>query len=558
MDVFLTAQQLKRLAEWTQYQLFGASVLTSGNSDFPTALSNDPHLRIVFITLSDNQGQHVVAHAMALGIKQTVAQALEKARSLACKIDVKSAKLDVVERTVSVDAAKLKANKKVIPDPSLYGIAFGQFKQAWLPEQNLRYRLVRKDLGLDYKVLKSTFAVNKPDALWYFTTQAYYLTANNTLALYRGHQCDIDITPSVAQQRALAGAHYLSRAVRKDGSFVYTYQSGLNKEADDYNIVRHAGTIWAMLELLKDESDPEERALTLAAAERAVNYLLACIKPYPWAKQGGDAQVVVENDKAKVGGNGLAVVALVEYYRLAPSEDLLTLIRGLAHWLVDNQSNEGEFYAHKVDVTSGDVMDFTSDYYPGEAILGLMRLYSVDADKKWQQAAVNAARWLINVRDAGKTLEDLEHDHWLMYGINEVYRAQPEPLLLEHMRKLIRAILSKQHMDIEQCKRPDWLGGWYKPPRTTPAACRVEGLMAAAALLEDAGDNGEVHELMRAAKAGLRFQLQNQLWNEKLMYLPNPHRARGGFHSNLTNWHIRIDYVQHTIVALSAWARRAK
>jgi hypothetical protein len=34
------------------------------------------------------------------------------------------------------------------------------------------------------------------------------------------------------------------------------------------------------------------------------------------------------------------------------------------------------------------------------------------------------------------------------------------------------------------------------------------------------------------------------------MYLPNPPRALGGFHTSLTDYEIRIDYVQHNISSL--------
>ncbi len=34
------------------------------------------------------------------------------------------------------------------------------------------------------------------------------------------------------------------------------------------------------------------------------------------------------------------------------------------------------------------------------------------------------------------------------------------------------------------------------------------------------------------------------------MYLRDPRRALGGFHRSLTNYEIRIDYVQHNISAI--------
>lgn len=338
----------------------------------------------------------------------------------------------------------------------------------------------------------------------------------------------------------------------------YLYQSGPNREPDDYNMVRHAGTTWSMLDMLASETRSEPAALLLAAIHRAVAYLRKHIEPDPWRP---GTLIMNEFGTAKLGGNGLAIVALVDYYRLAPSEELLADIRGLAQWIVNTQSESGQFSVHKLDLASGEASSFLSDYYPGEAILGLMRLYGIDANPLWKNAAAAGARWLINVRDNGKSLGELEHDHWLLYGLNEVYREFPEPLFLAHTRKLVQAILQAQHggahstLPEGSMRVADWQGGWYSPPRTTPAACRVEGLMAAAALLKEYGEPAEVDAILAAAEAGLKFQLQNQIWHEKEMYLADPGRAHGGFHSNLNNWHIRIDYVQHSISALMAYAR---
>ena len=56
--------------------------------------------------------------------------------------------------------------------------------------------------------------------------------------------------------------------------------------------------------------------------------------------------------------------------------------------------------------------------------------------------------------------------------------------------------------------------------------------------------------LLQVLELGVRFQLQTQLRPESAMYLPDPQRAIGGFRRSLTNFEIRIDYVQHNISSL--------
>ena len=55
---------------------------------------------------------------------------------------------------------------------------------------------------------------------------------------------------------------------------------------------------------------------------------------------------------------------------------------------------------------------------------------------------------------------------------------------------------------------------------------------------------------MAAIRLGVAFQLQTQFRPESVLYVSDPQRALGGFRRSLTNYEIRIDYVQHNISSL--------
>lgn len=577
-SIGLTREHIYSLSEW----LRPAVLAPVGMKPMPLAakpaeLAQDFMVRVVFVTLSCSNssnkgaGNHVTASAMALGIcaaaEKALLLAMQQAEVFAHKLQ--SFQLDVVTEAMPIDSKVLQSNELVVADPSLLGVALGDFNQAWLAEESLRYGLITGTRGINFDAvaehlagrIKTETLANVPEKVWCFLTSARYVGRTEegfeSVGIFRGHREHQALSKDIARERALVGANYLARAVRADGSFVYQYESGLNKEAADYNMVRHAGTLWSMLDMLANEKDAERAALLRSAIDRAAAYLRGTIEVYAY----GTGLVVNEFDTAKLGGNGLALVALTDYYRLAPSTELLDELRGLAIWIVESQASDGEYASHKVELSTGEVSRFLSDYYPGEAILGLMRLYKIDPDPKWQHvwkdSAVAATRWLIHVRDKGKELADLEHDHWLLYAINEVYRVEPDADFLAHTRLLVEAIVTTQLGSARgpNAAQPDWHGGWYEPPRTTPVACRVEGLMAAVTLLREVGEPDETKALLVAVEAGLKFMLQNQLYGEKLLMLPNPARAKGGFHSDFNNWHVRIDFVQHSISALMAYAR---
>jgi len=61
--------------------------------------------------------------------------------------------------------------------------------------------------------------------------------------------------------------------------------------------------------------------------------------------------------------------------------------------------------------------------------------------------------------------------------------------------------------------------------------------------------------MRKAIQLGIAFQLQTQFMPESVMYLDHPANALGGFHNNLTDYTVRIDYVQHNISALLGYYR---
>ncbi len=546
----LTREHVHSLSEWLKpAALFGQALSVK-----PSDLGQDLNVRVVFVSLSDQAGKHETASAMGLGVCAAAEKALKTCLSNFSGT-VECFRVDVVSEAMPIEQALLDANKHIVADASVLGVALDDFSQAWLADENLRYGLVTRGQGINFEAvaehLSNRVRTITPQKAWCFLTAGRYVSLTENVSIIRGHREHIELSKVVARERALVGANYLARSVRADGSFVYQYESGLNRESADYNFVRHAGTLWSMLDLLADENEPSLANLLRSAIDRAARFLCGTIEPY------GKGLVVNEFGTAKLGGNGLALVALAEYYRLAPSPELLEQMRGLARWIVASQNDEGEYASHKIDLETGVVSRFVSDYYPGEAILGLMRLYAIDPDEAWMGSAVAASRWLIHVRDKGKELAELEHDHWLLYGLNEVYRVEQDNDFLVHTRLLVEAIVTTQLGSARgpAAVHPDWRGGWYEPPRTTPVACRVEGLMAAVKLLGDFGEPEETKPLLTAVENALKFMLQNQLWKEKLMFLPDPERARGGFHSDFKNWHVRIDFVQHSISALIAYAR---
>jgi hypothetical protein len=146
----------------------------------------------------------------------------------------------------------------------------------------------------------------------------------------------------------------------------------------------------------------------------------------------------------------------------------------------------------------------------------------------------------------------MTHDHWLLYALNGLYRYRPDQLYMDHTLKITHSILQAQNFEPTQ---PDWKGSFYSPPRSTPTATRTEGLCSAYFLTQDFGDSKEAEPIIKAIRHAVAFQLQTQFMPESVMYLNLPQSALWGFHRSLTNYEIRIDYVQHNISSLLGYYR---
>ncbi|MCG8587186.1 MAG: hypothetical protein MI757_20970, partial [Pirellulales bacterium] len=222
------------------------------------------------------------------------------------------------------------------------------------------------------------------------------------------------------------------------------------------------------------------------------------------------------------------------------------LAQKLARYIALQQRENGEFLSQRWQRT-GNPRDFVSIYYPGEALLALVRLHSIDGNPEWLDVAQRGARYLIEDRDKGLPTAKLPHDHWLLYALDELYRYRPEKIYLTHARRIVESMYLKQRRELSP---PDHLGTFYNPPRTTPTATRAEGMIAAYKMFDSFGTPAEAQRVLEMAHLATNFQLLTQFRPESVMLVDDPPRGLGAFHQGLTHFEIRNDYVQHNISAL--------
>jgi hypothetical protein len=534
-----------------------AELLGPGSGEIvPPDLQGDLRPRIVFVSLSDGREPARVAMGTGRGMAEAAQEALARARALVRTWTLEPPiwfKVDIVSSaTLLLDPEPDEIDDY---DHGLDGLAFGRETGiALLPEELVAFGLMDDSGEIDWEAIAAYLAERPqrsgralppgPETHRFthrFRTTSFFSDGTVLVPLYRGHRLFDDVSADELLEAAVQTGRYLKSAVRANGRVVYEYLPREDRTRNRYNILRHAGAAYSILELYEVTGDPA----LLAAAQRALDYLATTARPT--AGDDADMACIVERDEAKLGGSALAIVALAKHVEVTGDRRYWDLIQRLARWIPSVQEADGRFSIHKMYYSSGEIDSFRSRYYPGEAILAMTRLHALDGSEAWLDAAQRNARYLITVRDKGLADAQLPHDHWLLYALNDLYRFRSDPLFLEHARRIAKAIVRAQNRDPTY---RDWLGSYYRPPRCVPTAIRSEGLVAAYRLLRDFGDAEEAEALVETIRLGIRFQLQHQFRPESAMYLQAPPHALGGFRMSLDDFSIRIDSPQHNLSAL--------
>jgi len=346
----------------------------------------------------------------------------------------------------------------------------------------------------------------------------------------------------ISKAIALSGG-YLERACGPDGKFVYEIDINTGKQSSSYNIVRHAGAIYALAML--NRSRPSHK--TVDAMVRAANFMQQGYVG-PGVRPG---QLVVwsgptgHHSDAELGATGLGLVALAEVRKVSPKSVSMEELQALGRFALFLQKEDGSF-VQMYRVETGPVEHFQSPYYPGEAGLGFIALYETDHSREWLTAAGKALSYL------AKNLPepfDGQLDQWALIAIAKLLPECDQDACPGASRKeLIQYSIQTCNWIVhEQLRNPvSPLDGAFDPPaETAPAAARVEGLLAALEFLPSGALRSKVEA---AARRGAAFLLRAQIASGEFA---------GGMPGSLrtsapTASEIRVDYVQHS---LCAWLR---
>lgn len=389
------------------------------------------------------------------------------------------------------------------------------------------------------------------------STESFTEYRGRPVRLYRASTLLPAVDSSQIRANCGLGGDYLVNILRGNRQWWYEGNLGFDRYNNNYNLLRHAGTIYSLYQLhlatgtnrYRDAADSGWIWLTQQLGREKDDAGNWCAFPVEKKSKKTSSGKKKTTYTVKLGGTGLALIALSERLKVEPSKRDLQLGREMANHILRSQRPDGSFFSYWPYRGSKGKMR-RSIYYPGEAMLGLIRFYQHDANPAYLEAVRRSAQYFIHERWNVLGMRfNVPPDAWLMLALNDLHKQAPQEDYVDHCETLVDSMANDQFDRAWEITYPDYAGGYFPyPPQVTPAGSRLEGITACYQAIGRAGrDTTWVRDVIAHA---VRFQIERMIRPEFAHLYPNPQRALGAFrHSPVANA-IRIDYNQHNISGL--------
>ena len=213
---------------------------------------------------------------------------------------------------------------------------------------------------------------------------------------------------------------YLESRINNDGSFKYTTNLDETRELDDYNMLRHALSYYALLiEYEKNENVLKEKQNVI---EKGIDFII----PKITLKDGKAFVIADDAEEFDLGTLSLSIILMSEYQKAFNCDTYNKYIDEMANGIMYMQRSEGRFNhlitAEKLTLKKKDEII----YYEGEAVIALCKAYEITKNEEYLISAQNAINYYISMN------YEQYADHWQEYAIGEFLKFNDETQYVEY------------------------------------------------------------------------------------------------------------------------------
>ena len=307
----------------------------------------------------------------------------------------------------------------------------------------------------------------------------------------------------------------------------YLYYPSENKYSFDNNHLRQLASLWAITELDTFLKINTSKSLIYSTLDYYLSFM----------NSTSNYSYIILNDQAKLANNAFLILSLLNTPHYQNQNELLNQLgNGILSLQNDNGSYNTYFFS---DENTG------IDYYPGEAMLSLMKLYNHTGDQRYLNSVKKA---FYHYRDYWINNKNTAFIPWHSQAYKLLFEETKDQDLVEFIFEMNDWLID--NYQIKNSAYPDEIGGFPKYFPTFSSSVFIEGINDAYSVALIVNDTIHIQKFKEAIRLGTRFILQLQFTENNTFYLKNKTRIIGGFKTSLTCNNLRIDNTQHSVMAL--------
>jgi len=347
------------------------------------------------------------------------------------------------------------------------------------------------------------------------------------------------VAPDAVHGAAVAAGDWLVRNMDGEGRFLYGYDRATSEVNSDYNIVRHAGAMNALYQLVA-----AGELQYLEPADLALGYLLE-----RRIDHDGWTAIAPADDRASIGTAGFVVVALAQRRAVTGDPGFDELMRGLGRFIDTQQEPVGSIRAYWSRITGQPSPGEYGKFATGEAVWALVELDNTFPGEGWWSAAATTLHYLADgSRLVTEGYSTRLPDHWAAYALGAAGPERLDADLIGYAERLAGYFSSRLRLEAQRDGTPFNVAvrGFTGPPSGIGTA--AEGLAALYRLsLEDQRLSSIRPDMAERLRCNAGLMVGRQAGTDEAVAATDPAFVEGAwFYRSYT----QVDDQQHVLSGL--------